>query len=116
MSLTTLNILTQRFENYSDNPEVPYWKEKGPFEFTMKIEADFWMYDRENMEMLVNQIVENDMSNEHEKFEVRECELSFLETCNIQKEFDKKFKDLMDQREYESAQCDIDTEYHKLQI
>lgn len=115
MSLTTLNILTQRFENYSDN-EVPYWKAKGTFEFTMKIDADFWMYDRENMEMLVNQIVEGDMSNEHERFEVKEMELSFHEPLNIQKEFDEKFKNLMDERAEEEAQCNMGSEYHEPQF
>jgi len=43
MSVNTILIHTQYFENYSDNA-TPYWKPKGEVTFKIELDADWLMY------------------------------------------------------------------------
>lgn len=74
---TLVRIIAQTFENYSDN-DTPYWKPKGGQEFTLRANADFFMYEKELcLEVIKKMLVEK--SNPHMRFEYVDHQLVFHE-------------------------------------
>jgi len=73
--MVQIRILTQYLENYSDT-DVPYWKKKGGYTFTIKdVDSDLALYCDNFSEILTN-LVETE-NNEHSKYEYIEHEIQF---------------------------------------
>jgi len=78
--MVQIRILTQYLENYSDT-DVPYWKKKGGYTFTIKdISSDLVMYCN-NLNEILSNLVETE-SNEHSKYEYIEHEIQFHDEDN----------------------------------
>ena len=75
--MVQIRILTQYLENYSDT-DVPYWKKKGGYTFTIKdVNSDLVMYSNNLSKILAN-LVETE-NNEHSKYKYIEHEVLFQE-------------------------------------
>jgi len=73
--MVQIRILTQYLENYSDT-DVPYWKKKGGYTFTIKdVSSDLALYCNNLSEILAN-LVETE-NNKHSKYEYIEHEIQF---------------------------------------
>jgi hypothetical protein len=75
--METIRISTQYYENYSHGSNSPHWKPKGTFEFMIKADADLIFYATDLKEILSNMVTAQ--SNDHEKFEYIDHEISFTE-------------------------------------
>lgn len=74
--LTNVRISAQYYENYSDNPETPYWKPKGGAEFMLKgIDSDS-LYFTEEVEQTFKVMLE-EKSNSHCKYEFIDYEMVY---------------------------------------
>ena len=74
MSINTVLVHTQYYENYGFNEGTEHWKPKGGHTFQIEMDADLLMYS--NPEKVFSKMVES-QSNDLERFKYVEHEIQF---------------------------------------
>jgi len=93
---TLVRIESQYFENYG-SAEAPHWKPKGGQEFTIRIDSDILFYNKEGMESVIANMLDNN-STEYARYELISTEPVFCEPIELDSDI---FNVLYD------AQCDM---------
>lgn len=73
---TICRIVAQSEENYGDSHH-PHWKKKGGVEFTLMVDADAYMYNKEILLETIKELLEREESNNCIRFTYISHELVF---------------------------------------
>ena len=78
---TLVRIESQYYENYG-SAEAPHWKPKGGQEFTIRIDSDILLYNKEGAESVIAQMLD-DNSTEYSRYEFISMEPVFCEPIEL---------------------------------
>lgn len=85
---TLITITAQYYENYNTSGEgTPYWKAKGGQTFTLRADADSFMYAKEFCVEAIQQLLARE-SNDYCRYEYVDHDLIFSEPIEL-KGFEK---------------------------